>query len=146
MINHTFHPRFGFISLFLLLFMSSILASETLGMNIGVRCQAEPDTVYQAVKESVQTMSQWRSVRYVDDQRAVKAMVKNLRNYPVPVVIQVQTTQLEDSKEVVEVHIQWEQTMDPVNYPDMFFFMDTFWEKQKALGLNCVDGGTDVGL
>lgn len=40
----------------------------------------------------------------------------------------------------------WEQTMDPVNYPDVTLFMDTFWEQQKALGLNCVDAGTDVGL
>ena len=91
-------------------------------------------------------MPQWRSVRIVEDQRTVKAMVKNLRNYAVPVVIQVQVKSQKDANDIVEVHVLWEQTMDPVNYPDMFPFIDTFWEQQKALGLNCVDAGTDVGL
>jgi len=67
-------------------------------------------------------------------------------NYAVPVVIQVQTKSQEDSKNIVEVHMLWEQTMDPVNYPDVTPVMDTFWEQQKARGLNCVDCGTDVGL
>ena len=117
-----------------------------MAMDLIARCQADPDSVFHAVRESAQAMPQWRSFRVVEDQRAVKAMVKNLRNYPVPVVIQVQTLSQESAKDIVEVHVRWEQTMDPVNYPDMFDFIDTFWEQQKVLGLNCVDGGTDVGL
>jgi hypothetical protein len=73
-------------------------------------------------------------------------IVLNWRNYPVPVFIQIRNTPQGESKDIVEVHMLWELTMDPVNYPDVTLFMDTFWEQQKALGLNCVDGGTDVGL
>ena len=77
-------------------------------------------------------MPQWRSFRVVEEQRAVKAMVKNLRNYPVPVVIQVQTMSQEGAKDIAEVHVRWEQTMDPVNYPDMFDFIAMFWEATKS--------------
>ncbi len=142
--------RFYMFKFFTILFVINALgpkfSGEALGMNLGVRCQADPDMVFQAVRESAQAMPQWKSIRVVEDQRAVKAMVKNLRNYSVPVVIQVQTKSQEDAKDIVEVHVLWEQTMDPVNYPDVTLFMDTFWEEQKALELNCVDDGTDVGL
>ena len=117
-----------------------------MAMDLIARCQADPDKVFHAVRESAAAMPQWRSFRVVEDQRAVKAMVKNLRNYPVPVVIQVQTMSQEGAEDIAEVHVRWEQTMDPVNYPDMFDFIDLFWEQQKVLGLNCVDAGTDVGL
>jgi hypothetical protein len=126
--------------------MGSTFLVEALAMNLGVRCHADPDSVFQAVRESAQAMPQWRSVRIVEGHRAVKAIVLNWRNYGVPVLIQVQTKGQEDSRDIVEVHMLWEQTMDPVNYPDVLLFMDTFWEQQKALELNCIDAGTDVGL
>lgn len=115
-------------------------------MNLGVRCHADPDSVFQAVRESAQAMRQWRSIRVMKDQRALKAIVLNWRNYGVPVVIQVQSTSQDEPNGSVEVHMLWEKTMDPVNYPDVLLFMDTFWERQKALELNCIDAGTDVGL
>ena len=115
-------------------------------MDLIAACESSPDEVFPAVRESVKEMSRWRSIRVVEKEHAVKAMVFNLRNYPVPVVIQVQPLNLEDSRKGSQIHIRWEQTMDPVNYPDMFQFLDAFWAQQKALGLNCVDGGTDVGL
>ena len=133
MIRATSYPKIFSIGFCLLLFMSAIWTSETRAMSIIARCQADPETVFQTVKESTQAMDQWRSVRYVDDQRAVKAMVRNWRNYAVPVVIQVQTSPREDLNNVAELHIYWEQTMDPVNYPDMFFFMDTFWNSKRRL-------------
>ena len=143
-------PRFNWVKFLIFLFVISVLVSalsgEALAMDLIARCQADPDAVFHAVRESAAAMPQWRSFRVVEDQRAVKAMVKNLRNYPVPVVIQVQTISQDGVKDIVEVHVRWEQTMDPVNYPDMFDFIDTFWDQQKVLGLNCVDGGTDVGL
>ena len=146
MYNYQFPLRSCSKSLLLTLLIGAIFSGEALAMDLIAQCQADPDKVFHAVRESAQAMPQWRSFRVVKDQRAVKAMVKNLRNYPVPVVIQVQTKSLKDSQEIAEVHVRWEQTMDPVNYPDMFDFIDTFWEQQKVLGLNCVDGGTDVGL
>jgi hypothetical protein len=146
MISDQFPSWYFSTSLPFVFFIGATLSGEGLAMNLGVRCHADPDSVFQAVRESAQAMTQWRSVRVVEGQRAVKAMVLNRRNYGVPVVIQVQTKSQEDSKDVVEVHVFWEQTMDPVNYPDMILFMDTFWEKQKALSLKCVDGGTDIGL
>jgi len=146
MSSYKFHPWSLPIRLFIICFIGATFSGEVLAMNLGVRCHAHPDSIFQAVRESVQAMSQWRSVRIIESQRAVKAIVLNWRNYAVPVVIQVQTKPQEDSKDVVEVHVLWEQTMDPVNYPDMILFTDTFWERQKALKLNCIDAGTDVGL
>lgn len=138
--------RFFTQMLLLPLLIGAFFLGEALAMNLGVRCDADPDTVFQTVKESAQAMPKWRSVQIVEEKRAVKAMVLNWRNYAVPVIIQVKTKPQGDSKDMVEVHVLWEQTMDPVNYPDMFMFIDTFWEQQKVLGLNCVDGGTDIGL
>lgn len=141
-----FHT-WGFFTSFLFTgFIGATFSGKALGMNLGVQCPADPETVFQAVKETAQAMPQWRSIRIVEGQRAVKAMVLNWRNYAVPVVIQVQAKSQEDAKDVVEIHVEWEQTMDPINYPDVTLFKDTFWEQQKAFGLNCVDAGTDVGL
>jgi hypothetical protein len=140
-------PRLkSFITPFVIGVFGPILLGQALAMNLGVRCQADPDSVFQAVRESAQAMPHWRSIRVVEGQRAVKAMVLNWRNYAVPVVIQVQSNLQDDSKDIVEVHVLWEQTMDPVNYPDLTLFMETFWETQELLKLNCVDHGTDVGL
>ena len=136
----------SFTFLFVIYILGHTFSKETLAMNLGVRCHADPNSVFQAVWESAQAMPQWRSVRILEQHRTVKAMVRNWRNYAVPVVIQVQTKPQKDSKDIVEVHVLWEQTMDPVNYPDMIPFMETFWEHQKLLSLNCADNGTDIGL
>ena len=144
MSHHKFHPWsiptcFGLTCL-----IGAGFWGVSLAMNLGVRCQADPDFVFLAVKIAAQAMPQWRSVRIIEDKRVVKAVVLNQRNFGVPILIQVQPQ--DEPHGSVEVHVYWEQTMDPVNYPDLLVFMDAFWEQQKASGLNCIDAGTDVGL
>lgn len=126
--------------------LATVFSSPSVALDLGVRCQANPDSVFQVVREAALAMPQWRSIRVVEGQRAVKAIVLNLKNYGVPVVIQVQSNSEDGTNRTSEVHMFWEQTMDPVNYPDVLLFMDSFWERQKALGLNCINTGTDVGL
>lgn len=44
-----------------------------------------------------------------------------------------------------ELRLSFEQSMRPLNYPDLRAFMEDFERKQKDRSLHCVSRGTDIG-
>ena len=114
-------------------------------LDVSYRCKAEAGNVFVVAKETVWEMSAWRSIRIVDHERTIKAVVRNWRNFAVPVWIQVRASLSGASDEGTEVHLLWEQGMEPLNYPDVIPFLEAFGERQKTLGLECIGTGTDIG-
>lgn len=125
---------------------ASVFLASALAMDIGLRCQAPPDAVFDAATETVREMLDWRSVRVVDQQRTIKAVVRNRRSFGLPIWIQIRPRMHASGAQGSELHILWEQRMDPLSYPDVILFMDAFGERQKSLGLDCRATWTDIGL
>lgn len=123
------------LAIFLALAPSSAEAQE-----VAYACGADADAVFGVTREAAEAMPDWRSLRVVDRDRTVRAVVRGRRNIAVPVWLQVR-----ESEARSELHVMWEQSMEPLNYPDLIPFLDVFDERQEARGLACVPIGTDIG-
>ncbi len=115
-------------------------------LTLEYRCQATPDAVFQIVRETVKEMNRWPWVKIIESKRTIKTFVRNRRNFGVPVWIQVQGLETEKDSTRTELAIQWEQTLDPLNYPDLFDFLEAFDDDQRKKQLGCQRSGTDIGL
>ena len=122
------------------------LVNPAFSLDLGYHCQAPPDIVFGAVRKAAQETPGWRSVQIIDEHLTIKSVVRNWRNFGVPIWIKVRGSK---SKETIqahsELHIVWEQAMEPLNYPDLVPFLATFQKNQERLKLNCVGAGTDIG-
>ena len=109
-------------------------------------CRATPDAVFQLARETVREMNRWPWAKIIESERTIKTFVRNWRNFGIPVWIKVHA--LEDKKDSTqtELNIQWEQTLDPLNYPDLFDFLVAFNDGQRKKKLGCHRSGTDIGL
>lgn len=125
---------------------ASVFPASALAMDIGLRCQAPPDAVFDAATKTVREMRDWRSVRIVSQQRTIKGVVRNWRSFVVPLWIQIRPRRLASGAQGSELHILWEQRMAPLSYPEVFVFMEAFGAWQKSRGLDCRATGTDIGL
>ena len=137
----TILPRL-FGSVLALVLASSQSASA---LDLGLRCRADPDAVFQAATLAAQSMPNWRAIRVIPQHRTIKVVVRSWRNFSVPVWIQVRRGTETGTQSNTKLHLMWEQSMEPLNYPDVMLFMDAFREQQEALGLECVGMGTDIG-
>ncbi len=115
-------------------------------LTLEYRCRATPDAVFRTASETVQVMNRWPWAKIIESDRTIKTFVRNWRNFSIPVWIQVHT--LEDKTESIKtaLDIQWEQTLDPLNYPDLFDFLEAFDDGQRKKKLGCLRSGTDIGL
>lgn len=120
--------------------------NPALGLDVSYECHAAPDSVFHGASVAVNEMTDWRSIRMMDRERTIKAVVRNWRNFGVPIWIQVRPSNLENPTDQSELHLLWEQAMEPLNYPDLYPFLTTFERQQQTLGLNCVWTGTNIGL
>ena len=119
---------------------------SAVALDLGLRCRADPDAVFQAATLAAQSIPDWRAIRVIPQHRTIKAVVRNWRNFSVPVWIEVRGGVDAGTQANTELHLMWEQSMEPLNYPDVVLFMDAFREQQEALGLDCMGIGTDIGL
>ena len=110
------------------------------------RCRARPDAVFQMTSETVQAMNSWPWAEIIESERTIKTIVRNWRNFRIPVWIQVKSLDPEKVPIHTNLNIQWEQTLDPLNYPDLFDFLEAFDERQRKKKLGCERSGTDIGL
>ena len=125
---------------------ASLFSAATFAMDLGLRCQAPPDAVFRAATETVREMVGWRSIHVVEEQRTIKAVVRTWRSFGVPIWIQIRPHLHVGGTDGSELHILWEQRMDPLSYPDVIVFMDAFGERQKTLNLDCRASSADIGL
>ena len=130
----------------LLLLTAAMSMTPVHALDIGYACQADANAVFHVATEAAQDMPHWRSIRVVDRERIVRAVVRSWRNIAVPIWIQVRVPTPGESDAQSELHVMWEQSMEPLNYPDLISFMETFGERQQTEGLDCTSIGTDVGL
>ena len=130
----------------LLLVTLALSPTPARALDLGYACRADADAVFGVASEAAQVMPHWRSIRVVDRDRTVKAVVRGWRNIAVPVWIQVRASRPGESDAQSELHVLWEQSMEPLNDPDLTPFFERFDERQRAQGLDCVGIGTDVGL
>lgn len=110
------------------------------------RCRAMPDAVFQKARETVQEMDRWPWAKIIESERTIKTFVRNWRNFGIPVWIQVHALEAEKDSNQTELDIKWEQTLDPLNYPDLFDFLEAFDDGQRKEKLGCYRSGTDIGL
>ena len=115
-------------------------------LTLEYRCRGTPDAVFQIVSETVQAMNRWPWVEIIKSERTIKTVVRNWRNFGIPVWIQVKGIETEKDPSHTQLNIQWEQTLDPLNYPDLFDFLEAFDEGQRKKKLGCERSGTDIGL
>ena len=127
-------------------FLAGLSMSPAHALDVGYACQADANTVFEVATSAAQDMPWWRSVRVVDRERTIRAVVRGWRNIAVPIWIQVSAPTPGESDAQSELHVMWEQSMEPLNYPDLISFMETFGERQQTEGLDCTGMGTDVGL
>ena len=115
-------------------------------LTLEYQCRGNPDAVFRMASETVKKMNSWPWVEVIESERTIKTVVRNWRNFGIPVWIQVNG--LEDKKDSIQakLNIQWEQTLDPLNYPDLFDFLENFDEGQRKKELGCERTGTDIGL
>lgn len=142
-------PRKGaHLSLFfpLVLLTAALNPAPAQALDLGYACRADADRVFVLVHETVRDMTRWRAVRVDARERTIKAVLRGWRNIALPVWIQVREAQPDVSGAQSELHVMWEQAMEPLNYPDLISFTERFEERQRTLGLDCADLGTDIGL
>ncbi len=138
---------FGLVSVILLSFLLGGLgATPVLALDLTYRCRADPDTVFRVVSQIAKGMTDWRSLHTTKSQRTMRAVVRNWRNFSVPVWVEVRPVAEEDPGMVTELHVLWEQGMEPLNYPDLNPFITVFVRQQDTLELGCKRTGIDVGL
>ena len=115
-------------------------------LTLQYRCRATPDAVFQIASKTVQEMDRWPWVKIIESERTIKTFVRNWRNFGIPVWIQVYALEDKTDSPRTELDIQWEQTLDPLNYPDLFDFLEVFDDGQRKKKLGCRRSGTDIGL
>ncbi len=115
-------------------------------LTLEYRCRATPDAVFRIVSETVQEMNRWPWAEIIESERTIKTFVRNWRNFGIPVWIQVHALEDKTESTQTELDILWEQTLDPLNYPDLFDFLEAFDDGQRKKKLGCHRSGTDIGL
>ena len=114
-------------------------------LDLGYSCQAHPSAVFDTISQTTKEMKDWRSIRRVSDEYTIKAVVRNWRNLAVPIWVTVRLSPTGEHESNSEMHILWEQSMEPLNYPDMYTFLNIFQLRQQDADLHCVWIGSDVG-
>ncbi len=115
-------------------------------LTLKYRCRAAPDAVFQVARETVREMNRWPWAKIIESERTIKTFVRNWRNFGIPVWIQVHTSDNKKDSSQTELDIQWEHTLDPLNFPDLFDFLEAFDDGQRNKQLGCQRSGTDIGL
>jgi hypothetical protein len=128
-----------------LILVVPLAKSPALALDVGYRCEATPAAVFRLATQTAQAMPAWRSVRILHTQWTIKAVVRNWRNLGVPMWIQVHPAAESTSNGQSELHLLWEQSMEPLNAPDLNTFVAVFGREQRALGLGCSWTGTEIG-
>jgi hypothetical protein len=114
--------------------------AETLALDYVYHCDADSVAVFQAAADAARKMKNWRSVRIVQRELTIKAILPNVRTFPTPIWIQVHPQNAGS-----ELRLSFEQSMRPLAEPDLRAFMEDFERKQKDRSLHCVSRGTDIG-
>lgn len=130
----------------LLLAFAAMSPTPARALDLGYACRADADRVFVLVRETVRDMTRWRAIRIMARERTVRAVVRGWRNIAVPVWIRVREAHPGSPDARSELHVMWEQSMEPLNHPDLIPFFEGFDERQGAHGLDCVGIGTDIGL
>ena len=114
--------------------------AETLALDYVYHCDADSVAVFQAAADSAQKMKNWRSVRIVQRELTIKAIVPNVRTFPTPIWIQVHPQNAGS-----ELRLSFEQTMRPLAEPDLRAFQKDFDRKRADQHLRCDPRGTGIG-
>ena len=146
---HRYWLRFPSRIIFSTVVVALIVGEWSISANaltLEYRCQATPDAVFRIASETVRGMNRWPWAEIIESKRTIKTFVRNWRNFGIPVWIQVHALEAEKDSNQTELNIQWEQTLDPLNYPDLFDFLEVFDDGQRKEKLGCHRSGTDIGL
>lgn len=103
-------------------------------------CDGTPDAVFQTATDAAREMKNWRSLDVIPRERTIKAVAPNIRTLPTLLWIRVNP---QDSGS--ELRLSFEQSMRPLNEPDLGAFIKDFDRKQTDRHLQCVSRGTDIG-